>query len=267
MSTGQEPSPELCLSLEELALVFSLLGHAPLAKETLTNELGELNADELRGRILAAGNTLLAKGVFGANGGLVLEPAYEAVLGPMIHADFALQCSAFGAGVPERSLMFYVQGERIVRHSSYYGAYHELQALESAAAAVADIMAFFAPGLRFQAVPFALDPAQTQAARLLDGDTAGELQARLEAQGVDTTTAELFANDLRAHTQWSLTLRLWPSDEGVVTEIGYEIFAGAAGRAWLITVSGADDPAVHARPADEDALRELTHSLLRPVGP
>jgi len=266
MGPGQPKSLELRLSLEELALVFSLLGHAPLAKELLTHELSELNADELRGRIMAAGNTLLAKEVFSHNDRLALTPAYEAVLGPMIHADFALQCSAFGAEMPERTLVLYVQGERIVRHHVYHGLYHGLQAMDSVTATVAEVMPLFPPILPFQAAPFVIDSAQTPVAHLLDGDTAGELQARLEGQGIDAATATLFAEDLRAHNRWSQALRLQPTDEGVVAKIGYEVFAGATGRVWLVTFGGEDgETALHVRPAGEDVLRELTHSLLHPA--
>jgi hypothetical protein len=267
MNPQSEQQVELRLSLEELALIFSLLGEAPLAKTMLESQLGELNPDELRGRIMAAGNTLLAKGVFRLDGEkLELASAYAGVLGPMVNADYALQCTTFGIDRPERSMMFYVQGDRIVEHRAHYGLYHKLQARNSLPAVVDVLETFFQlPNLDgFQAMPFALNQEQAIEARLLDDTEASELRDRLERQGVDVGTAARFAEDLGRPKEWVVTLRLRVvPDEGIMAELGYQALTAQSGRTWLITVDGDNgDTTLNVRPAERDAIRALTYSLL-----
>lgn len=266
MDPQPEQPVELRLSLEELALIFSLLGQAPLAKTMLTSELGEVNADELRGRVMAASNTLLAKGVFRFEGEkLELTPAYAGVLGPMVNADYALQCTTFGVDRPERSQMFYVQGDRIVEHHAYYGLYHSLRARDSLSAAVDAVETFFQlPYLDgFQAMPFVLNREQALEVRLLDDTEVSELRDRLEHQGVDAETAARFAEDLGRPQEWAAVLRLQVvPNEGVLAEMGYQTLTAPSGRTWLITVDGDNgDTALNIRPAERDAIRELTYSL------
>lgn len=261
----------LNLSIEELALIFSLIGQAPLAKTMLTDGLGELNADELRGRIMAASNSLLAKGVFRLDGDtLEIEPSCAGILGPMINADYALQCTAFGAEQPSRSVMFYVQGKKIVEHRAQHGFYHRLIALENVEVAVDSCEEFFQfqEFDDFEAMPFVLNQEQVREARLLDEETAAGVRERLEQQGADAETAELFTDDLRDQQQWSVVLRLHTvPDEGVLAEVGYEALAGASGRTWLLTVDGESDStaALHVRPAERDTIRSLTQALLTPI--
>lgn len=55
---------ELRLSLEEVVVLLNLMGHAQLAGETLRALVGPIAPDEMRGRLLAANRSLLARGIF-----------------------------------------------------------------------------------------------------------------------------------------------------------------------------------------------------------
>jgi hypothetical protein len=268
MNREATPKVELSLSVEELALMFSLLGQAPLAKTMLNDELGELNEDELRGRIRAASNTLLARGLILPGGDEpVLAPDVAALLGPMASADYALQSTVFGADQPGRNLMLYVQGDRIVSHRLHQGAYHTLQLLDpSEAMAVCEAFYGFAPLAGVTSPPFSLDRAEVQEARLLDDGSAVATQERLERLGVDSETAARFAEDLYHQQAWAIMLRLQTtSDQSIVAELGYQILTGASGRIWLMTVDGeAGATALSVCPADQHKIKDLTRLLVAP---
>lgn len=266
MKHTSEDSGDLRLSLEELALILSLVGQAPLAKSMLTEELGDMSPDELRGRIQAAGNTLLAKDAFHLNGETFeLSSPYARVLGPMMNADYAIQCTAFAVDQPGRTVMFYVKGDEIVEHHAINGIYHSLQRLEDLSTAVdgCEALLQLSPDDGQQAIPFTLDQKQTQNARLLDDDLAATLRDRLDQLGVDSATASHFSEDLGTPREWASALRLsMASDNRVMTVIGYELLTGSSGRTWLMTVDDNDGKTgLRVRPAQRSVVRDLTRAM------
>lgn len=267
MITQIEEKAELRLSLEELALTFSLLGQAPLAKTMLTNRLGETSVDELRGRVRAAGNSLWARGVFRLVGDKPeMNPAYADVIRPMLNADYALQCTTFGDDMPGRSLMIYVQGDRLVEHIAHSGVYHSLQTIGGLPAAVDKVETFFQlpPLDGFRATSFTILQEQAQEARLLDAADAAGMQQRLIHQGVHADTAAIFAEDLGRQQQWAVAMSLRAAPDGNIrVDIGYEALAARSGRTWLMTVDDDNgETSLNVRPAKRDEIRDLTRSLL-----
>jgi len=267
MPPRTESQTELCLSLEELTLTFSLLGQAPLAKTMLNDRLGERNADEIRGRMMAAGNGLLAKGVFFLDGDkLAMAQAYADVFRPMINAEYTLQCTAFGADTPVESLTIYVQENQFVEHVSHDGIFHSLQMMAGLSAAIHRIEDFFQlPFLDdFQVVPFKFNQEQALEARLLGVSEPVDLRDRLEQQGVDAETATKFAEDLNRPQKWAIATRMRTAAErGIEAELGYLALAAVSGRTWLMTIDGDNGRALlNARSAGRDAIRALTRALL-----
>lgn len=267
--TRTDEQTELRLSLEELALILSLLGYAEAAKLSLTEYLGDPGYDELRGRMLAAGNSLLARGILGAaNGQMQMEPAYADLLQPIIYHDYVVRCSLMQAGQEEMLASYYRRADQIAALRPYYGIYNTIAWMINEAAVADDCLAFFLPSdlIPFPAQPFTLPADPAQGAKILNAADADYSQSYLERIGVSPETAARFAADATQQVKRGIALRLRAgSDDEVLADRGYVLFTAASGRTWLLTVNEVDGGAsVVVRPATRDLIRQETLTLLEP---
>jgi hypothetical protein len=263
---------DIRLSLEELALLTSLTGQSLLAKTMLTQDTADINPDELRGRMRAAGNTLLAKGVLDISGDeLTLHPTYHDILQPMFNANYVLQAGGFGDAPPTHSLVFYVADDRIIAHQAHNrGLYHSLRLLSGPAEVSAACQAEFpvpdTPG--DWAPPFSLTRPQLETARLLDESGVAATQSRLEDAGVPPAIAALFAEDLQQARRWSAMMRLWHDPDGdIIAETIYQTLLGESDRAWFMMVEGDADPRLHIQPASVALVDDQIQAVLEPAQP
>lgn len=269
MMTRTDEQSELRLSLEELALILSLLGYAEAAKLSLTEYLGDPGSDELRGRMLAAGNSLLARGILGAvDDQLQMEPAYADLLQPIIHHDYVVRCNLMRTGQEEMLTSYYRRADQIAVLRPYYGIYSTIARMANEAAVADDCLAFFLPSdlIPFPAQPFTLPVDPAQGAEILNATDADYSQSYLEGIGASPETAARFAADAAQQVKRGIALRLraGPGDE-VLADRGYVLFTAISGRTWLLTVNEVDGGAsVIVRPATRDLIRRETLTLLEP---
>lgn len=270
MKTQSNAGAELRLSLEELSLILSLLGHAEVAKVMLGEYLGEPSADELRGRMLAASNSLLARGIIHPAGDQVqMEPVSSQLFRPIVQNDYVIQCNLLQAGQEERVLSYFRRNDQLVEMRPYYGIYTTIRAINDNRTAVESCETFFelVDLDLFPADPFTLNGEQAQAAELLVNGDVNYSQSSLESMGVESETAAFFAEDFARPAKRAVALRLRAGpEEQVLSDAGYLAVTGTSGRTWLLTVNSQDKGAsVLVQPATRDLVRESTMTLLEPL--
>jgi len=182
---------ELRLSLEEVVVLLNLMGHAQLAGETLRALVGPIAPDEMRGRLLAANRSLLARGIFKLAGDkLQIDPAYARLLMPLADNRFVLRCAAREPGQPEEAVTFYVRDDVVVEQRIAYDVAHTLREVADVAAASAICEAFLglARPIPFKAVPFSLTDGQLEEARRLVAVEIEQAGVYLRDLGLDDDT-------------------------------------------------------------------------------
>ena len=260
---------ELRLSLEEVVVLLNLMGHAQLAGETLRALVGPIAPDEMRGRLLAANRSLLARGIFKLAGDkLQIDPAYARLLMPLADNRFVLRCAAREPGQPEEAVTFYVRDDVVVEQRIAYDVAHTLREVADVAAASAICEAFLdlARPIPFQAAPFSLTDEQLEEARRLVAVEIEQAGVYLRDLGLDDDTNAFFVDDLAHQRRRGSAVRLEiDAVAETVRDSGFLSLVGESGRGWLfIAAAAADGPIVQIRPADSNLVRQSLEAVFAP---
>ena len=234
-------SPALwSLSIEEMAVGLSLLGRPELARTLLSNQYGEIGADDERGRLMAANNTLCVRGwlTIDGNGRPHLDPQLRQALEAVVRQDYLLRCSR-NSGGKEEVLAYYVTPEITVEHSiGMSGVAHHL-AIADAGRIVEKVTEFLGAG--DDPLP-AITPATFSHAVLTEASndatqSAAAAQATLNRGGVAEPMAGWFAEDLFANDYRASLLRVDMDAQGAaIADRGFLALRGRGGRVWLLRV-------------------------------
>lgn len=249
------------LAVDEIALVLAQLGDHDRSRALLLLDAEQPNADVLRGRLLAAGHTLIARGLLDVDavGAVTIDPGLADAVrlvgrpGCSVRADRS-------AGEDTGGLTFHFgSGGVALRHTTDRGVVHELEPLTPAEAAAA-LDAFLrlpAPGV-FESEGFELPSEALDA--LQQHITIEALEAALADYGVPAGPRQLFAADFRDVDYRAGVTRIdYDADASPRSDEGMLLLRGPA-RLWVANIVPAGESSVlHFGPAPE----RLVPSLLR----
>lgn len=257
----------LTLSLEEVAVVLSLLGYPEVAKGLLVTQLGEISADEERGRLLAANHSLLAKNILYLQGDKIrMEPPYAQLLGFLTTNDYALRGTIRQIGQPEQILNFYARGERLVEHRITHGVVHTFREVSDVEKALDACISFLGmeSDAPFAAASFTLTNAQIEEARSLAAEQAEIAFNYLHELGAPKESARLFAEDLGQQKMRAAVLRVNVNmATGLTSDYGYLTLGGASGRYWLMDINALNGTSMLVvQPMTKALTRKLTRALM-----
>lgn len=235
----------VCLGVEELALIMNLIGQPELAKSTMTSQLGFMNQEIAHARLTAAGHSLMARGwlTMDADGNMHLSDELAQIVGILIHADFSVRYSQSFLDA-ELVLTFHFDKSKIFEHQIKFGVLHSIREIENKASVVKQGVMFFELS---KAMPFVCPPVNIPKALLdqVEKETnSSVIQKKLERNGLDKQTSEILAQDLINTKYRGTILRIEYGDDGVPrSDRGILILRGQT-RLWLLRPQQQNDRAL-----------------------
>lgn len=225
------------LGVEELAVALGIVGGEEVAGGLLTAILGPRSHEEMEGRMLAAGHSLLARGLLTIAGEEKhLDGDFAAALLPLAEQRFSVRCSRAEAQGEELATYF-VGPAGVSEHRLRRAVMSELTLLPAAEGAALRSAGFFGlKAARRRAfgeslatlTTAALGQARTQAAA--EGQAAAA--ASLVAAGVPAAIAQEVAEDMAAPRFHGSVLRVEQREQGPASDRGFLMLQGAE-RLWL----------------------------------
>jgi len=267
--TNDKTSVSLSLGLEELAVVLNLMGYPEIAKGTLISQLGEMSADEERGRLLAANHSLMARDILYLQGDAIrMKERYAKLLGFLITNDFALRGTMRRKDAPEEHLTLYVRKDRVAVHHITHSVVHSFQETTDVETALDTLskLVLSANSVPFDAPQFAVNEEQMEQARTLAAEKgADETCDFLAGLNVPAAAARPFADDLSRQNFRSVVLRInIDLTEGPASDQGYLVLGGESGRAWHMDIHARNgDARLVVQPATAKLMRQSTKALFR----
>lgn len=245
MSSIADTSDKVRIGVEELAMAISLVGRAEIAKGLLYSAFGELAPDEERGRLLAAGHSLMARGLLAVQDGESrleerLKHMVEVIAGPDKVMNYNLT-----DGKKDHTLAYYVKGKEVIEQSVQQGVIYTLGITHGSAPVVDGGLGFFgiAPkeGERF---PEAIVPMS-----VLDrarGASNGALSAIFQEAGVPEPVAQSLAADFGHTEARGAAMLIQAIGQGQLTSDEGVLLMKSAKRTWLFPIF-LQDGTPHAR--------------------
>lgn len=258
-------------SLEEFALILSVLGYPETSKGLLLGQLGEISADEERGRLEAATHSLLAKDLFASRGEeLQLKSEIAQMMATIVVNDYALRCTEKHSPALEQNLTIYVKGEQIVQQQVSSGVLYAFETLSSRNAARESCRRFFDLTLPIETddVSFTIADEQLENARVAANESVEEGKSLLVDVGVDQDAAQMLSEDLSLQIRRGSILRIRTStEEGTVSDEGFLILVGSCGRCWLMDIHReGNETLLTGKLASKEMFDEAVVGLLSSVG-
>jgi len=256
---------KLSVSLEELAILFSLVGHPDKGKILLTSNYGELNPDEERGRLLAANHTLMAKQVLTLqNGKPVLEKKIIKIIQSLITQDFLLRISRIEKG-SEYVLAYYFQPSLVIEHTIQDAVIHHFRVIEDKKNIYSmgqeflhmeDIKVFDCPIIE-------LSQQELEEVRELAAISSKKAQDVLLQKNVSQITAKLLSQDMKQDVCRGTVMRV-EEDGGIpIADQGFLLLKGKSRRAWLFEIFvKQDQPMVRILPFTNTLFRDYVLRLI-----
>lgn len=227
-------------SLEELAVCLSMMGKPEAAKQMLITYLGEINADEERGRLLAVNHTLLAKEILYLEGENVrLRESFARLLSPLVYSDAVLRCSRKARGKQEQVLSHHFRNGSFVRHEIDYGVVHtltEVTTKDEVITACTDFLEIEGDQPTFSVPAGRLTQEQLEEARAHAIDSVQSAAEYLQSKGIPQETSQLFAQDLNQTVYRGSVLRVETTPEGLKSDTGFLTLKGTSGRTWFLEI-------------------------------
>ena len=268
------------LGVEELAYAMGVIAGSESAAQYLGGLLGDRPPGELQGRLLAAGHSLVARGLLDfdlESAAKRLHPAFEPLVAALIHTDFSLSLLCRTRAGTRRAALHSGAGV-FVEHKVERSVVSRVEAIPGAEAARARVLAFF--GL--DAAPAGEPPpaaAATLPATILNelGASARALpladaQVLLAGVGVPGEVAAAFAEDVAHSTMRGSLLRMAVAQHAggdgaangsapeVEVQEGILLLSGAA-RAWLVELAQPDPAQARLFAYHPAALRRMLERL------
>jgi len=236
------------LGLEELAAGVSIAGFpdhenaASVAKAMLVANFGKLDPKEVKGRLMAANHSLMAKNLSVLrDDGPHLQPDFKKVIAALTQYDYTIRFS-IGGSEKEKILTFYYKGKSIVKHENMRGVEHILSfasGIEQIFEESADFLQIDSPTLseypRVEIEQSALDEAKSIAATKPE-----KLKSFLEKAGIPKETAGPLAEDLIQPIFRGSVMRVELVENQMIADHGFLLLKGKQ-RAWFFPIVVKDD--------------------------
>jgi hypothetical protein len=256
------------LAVDEVAMALTQVGEADLARDLLlAGAGGTLTGDTAQGRLLAAGHSLMARGLLevDADGSVRLDETLARVLRPLAKADFSIRVScSYGSGELARSYHF--AGPCVISQEVDRDIIYTLAEFLSRDAALASCVEFFDTE---DTAPFAADPV-TLPMEVLDEiqETADPeaVHARLATAGMPESVRAMFVPDFQGVVFRGGILRVdFGSGDGPASNRGALILRGPQ-RLWVMRILPEGDTArLLVMAGGKESLRNEILALIEPA--
>lgn len=253
---------EFTLTVEEMALLFSLIGQPQTGQKLMAAYLGEITEAEARARLLAASHSLMARGLLtlGPEGPLMDSSLAQTVKG-LSRPNFSIRYSR-STQEAEFALAYHFYQDAILEHRLEQGMVHHLVEVPDASVVIKGGLLFF--GLP-QAQPFTAVPIRMDIRSLLnlkDVEDPAAVEASLRQTGAAEESLPLLAEDLARPRYRGSALRVQYDRQGnPYSENGFLLLHGPQ-RLWLISLSGSTKDTATLIPASVASFQQEMSALL-----
>jgi len=257
------------LSIEEMAVVLSQMGQPEQGQSLIIAQLGEMNQDEARGRLLSATHSLLAREAmtFEPDGGFLLSDALRQVGRVLTRADFTIRYTRAQTAA-DLQLTYHALHGRFYEHLLEQGVIHRLTEVNRPDEMIQSGLAFFEVAA---AQPFESGVA-TIANPILEtvmrATTADEARDLLRQAGMQDAVRQRFAEDLINSQFRGSALRIeYEADGSLRSDVGL-LFLRGPERLWQLESEVRQGEAEwELSPATALGLRAALARLLRATQP
>jgi len=255
---------DFLLSVEEVALAMSIVGQPEMAHNLMAAQLGEMQQEEARARLLAAGHSLMARRwlTMDAQGTMHLAEPLGRVARVLSRADFSVRYSRSHRNA-DFSLSFHFGEGGIFAHRIEQGVVHHITEVQDTDAVIRGGLTFFEMA---QVRPFTCPSAEIPYSLLdeiKDEEDTSSILRRLEETGVPEETRTLLAEDLRGVQYRGSILRVEYGEDNLPrSDHGLLVLRGPE-RLWLLRpLIWEGDLSVALLPGTEEAFRQEVAALL-----
>ena len=228
--------PRVQLGVEELSLAMSMIGEPEVAKGLLHLALGEMSTEEEKGRLLAAGHSLMARGLlFIRDGQSHLAGDLRGLLSTLADNDFIIHCNRRKLGSAAQVLAYFVKGTTALEQRVEQQVVYHLSS-------VSDLEEVVAGGLEFFKVQeseiFCFPDAEVPVSVIDRAKEAADespeaILTIFQNSGVPDTLCRLLSEDFQRSEYRGSVIRVERSKEGPLgLNKGFLVLKGAK-RTWL----------------------------------
>ena len=257
-------SIDLRLSVEEVAFTLSAVNQPGMAHDLMIAQLGDMQQEEARVRLLAAGHSLMARGWLSMDEQERIHLADPlARVGPVLsHADFSIRYTRSHQSV-DLTLSFHFAEGDIFTHTMEQGVVHHITKVPSTAAVIQGSLAFFEVN---QTSPFACPSAEIPYAlleKIKDEEDTSSILRYLQESNVPPETQALLTEDLHEARYRGSILRVEYGEDNVPrSDHGLLVLRGPD-RLWLLRPRLEEGEAlVTILPGTEEVFRREVTALL-----
>jgi len=253
------------LGVEEVALAMSVVDRPEVAHNLILAQLGEMDRQEVRARLLTAGHSLMARGwlSMGAEGTMHLSDPLARIAHVLTDATFSVRYSRSYESA-DYSLTFHFGENGIFSHSVEQGVVHSIAEVEGAGAVIEGGLSFFEVS---ESSPFACEPVEVPS-DLLDKvkgkKDLSSILLQLEEAGVVEETRALLAEHVQGTRYRGGIMRVEYDEESApYSNNGLLVLRGPE-RLWLLRLNIKDgEDSVTLLPGTEEVFREEVAALLQ----
>jgi len=226
---------DFLLSVEEVTLAMSMVSQPEIAHGLMVAQLGEIQQEESRARLLAAGHSLMARGwlTMDTRGTMHLTDLLARIARVLSRADFSIRYSRSHRNA-DFSLSFHFGEGSIFVHRIEQGVVHHITEVQDIDAVIQGGLAFFE---RAQERLFTCPSAKISKDlldKIKDEEDASFILKRLEEAGVSEETRTLLAEDLDGVQYRGSILRVEYGEDNVPrSDHGLLVLRGPD-RLWLL---------------------------------
>lgn len=253
------------LSAEEVALAYILIGRQEAAKRHLLSAFGNMDAQEVRGRLMAAYGTLAARGLavwLEEEKRVVLDGRLEPLVDTISNPDYSVAALVLRGDRREIvACHFGDRGGALIKDRELI--WQEIRPLDGTEAARSELEAVLNFPTSWQGIrhTFTLDPARLDEARKRATGKPQEVESLLADAGLDGATARALASDLAKDSSRGMVVRL-DCSQGVARATAFLLTLRSPERGWIIHVAGSDEsPMVEGKVASREELRKELDGL------
>jgi hypothetical protein len=254
------------LGIDEVAMSLILVGQEEAAKRHVANVLGKIDASEVKGRLLAAFDSLLARGLVGwseEKQKAVLDGTLEALVETIASPDVSVVATVFkGEGIEIMAFHFGGRASAGVRDRGLLG--QELRPLdgpEAASASIEELMDW-PESLDEKRYTVSLTPEQLENVSKLSNQDQGVLEGYLAGIGLEAESLKAFSSDLINTESRGTVVRLDYEGDVARVDRGF-LTLKSAERCWILTpTDGGDNPLVDGGVATREELRSELAELM-----
>lgn len=254
------------LSVDEVAMILSQSGHADAARQTLAiGGADVLDGGVIRGRLQAAGHSLMARGLLDVidDGVIELDPAINRLVGPLASADFSIRL-ARSDGETDWTITFHFSGDVIVQHTIERDIVHELTECCGEADVVETILDLLGVG---EHTPFKAGSCTVTASVINDLQTTADRDtalAMLADAGMFETVRQLFVDDFMGVVSRGTISRIDYDDEEASLAEGAIMTLHGPERFWLMVLQGQHEaPEMEIMPGDRQTFEGVVKRLIK----